>query len=89
MSEPVDKIDVTREGTKAVVGLTLYVPLVGKRTMCFPFECGSEVQAGFLVSALQRMLMEALTDIRRHAYLTGYKAGRAKSAKDTWFSGRL
>jgi hypothetical protein len=88
-TENLDKVKINREGRRVLAEITIYVPMLGKKCLVFPFECETEIYAALLQNVIGRMLVEAMQDIRRNAYSEGYKAGRAKAAKETWFSGRL
>ena len=52
----------------------------------FYWECGSEVLAQALATQLQANQWDSVEKALREMYEQGYKDGRDKKAKKTWFS---
>lgn len=75
------RIDFTREGTRVVVTLTIWI------TMKFPFsfECGSEWAAHLLVVELDRRFRQQVENIRREEYDAGWRDHRKRAKKAVQF----
>lgn len=50
------------------------------------WTCGSGIEAAALKHFLQKRLADLVEAARRQAYLDGYRDGRAKRGKQTYFS---
>lgn len=83
MVEPV--IQIRRDGNKVVVTVNSKLTT---ETPFYPFERdqGSVNHAELLRKQLESVVSEEMKAIREKAYLAGYKDGRAKRIKQTWFS---
>lgn len=53
------------------------------------WECGSEVLAESLSKQLEDMMRRTVQKAREEEYEEGYKAGRGKKEKKTWFKQTL
>ena len=79
-------IGVGRDGTRAYIRVTL--PITGD-VFDLRFDTGHEWSAKLLVEAIRTALMERMRRAREEAYLDGYRHGKGKRAKDSWFTARL
>lgn len=52
----------------------------------FSLEQGNQINARLLAVHLRARLAEIMEEARREAYLDGYRDGRAKRGRKTWFS---
>jgi len=78
-------IQVTRSGKEAELKVTLSIPFYDCRVFSFNFNCASEVYAGLLADKIQQKLYEHQREVRRLAYEEGYKDGKGKRGKQTYF----
>ncbi|HEX5034976.1 MAG TPA: hypothetical protein VFW62_10870 [bacterium] len=52
-------------------------------------NCGAAIEAAALQRILSERLRAMVEEARRESYNEGYKDGRAKRGKRSWFHGRL
>jgi hypothetical protein len=55
-------------------------------TYHFNFDCGDKHYASLLKNHFDKALRARIENIRQEEYEKGYKDGRAKRAKKSWFS---
>lgn len=79
-------IDYSRHGKQVRASIEIDVPGYEERILYFYWNCDNEIFAGLLASELQRQQDNNIIHDKREAYLQGYKDGRAKRAKQTFFS---
>ena len=82
-------LTVKRDGTKAVLAVTLPVPFYEDRVFSMIFDAYYVEYSSFLCSAIDLALRDALKKARKDAYEQGYKDAKAKRRKETWFSSRI
>jgi hypothetical protein len=75
-------IGIKREGTKVIIPLE-YGPL--NSIYPFSFDCGNEYYAELLKQHYYKKLTSLIEEVRQEEYNRGYKDGRAKRGKNTWF----
>lgn len=75
-------IKFTREETKVKVSIESGVI---NYTYHLLWNCTDDVYAELLQRQFQNKMEEKLTAIRKEAYEDGYKDGRGKKAKKSWF----
>lgn len=80
------RLSIYREGSR--VAFRVLLPFHGE-SFDFTFTCAQEWIAKLLVSALRIELEGRCESIRREAYAQGYRDGRAKRARETFFSSEL
>lgn len=78
-------IQVTRNGTKTQIQVESGYPLQSGYYY-FNYDCGNEEFARLLADHFERKLIDRIDAIRKEEYNRGYKDGRAKRAKATWFA---
>ena len=59
---------------------------VEKSTLCFEWECGTQYAAELLRIHLEKKYHDLIEAAHRTAYEQGYKDGRGRKRKKTWFS---
>lgn len=62
---------------------------IEKPMIWFKVDRGNELDAALLEARLDTLLFERMQEIRREAYLQGWKDKAAKKAKQTYFSSEL
>jgi hypothetical protein len=55
-------------------------------TFYFNYECSDDVHAELLRVYFNKKITDRIEDVRKQEYERGYKDGRAKVAKASWFS---
>jgi len=78
-------LNVARIGTAVKIEFHSELP-IDNNVFPFRFECGTEWAASLLASKLRQSLYEEIRAIRENEYQRGYRDGRAKRAKENWFS---
>lgn len=63
-------------------------PNINNQHWSLDIQCGT-IHAELLRRRLQEELNRICSGMRQEAYLDGYKDGRAKRGKKTWFSGQF
>lgn len=76
-------ISIISDDTKVIV-LLENGPL--DSTYHFLFDCGDKYYASLLRQHLYNRLSTRIEEIRKEEYERGYKDGRSKRAKKSWFS---
>lgn len=80
-------INISR--SENVVTLTMESGLSSVPNIMFEYKCSSVMCAEMLARRLQDRLWNRVESIRENEYNTGYKAGRSKVAKRTFFYSSL
>ncbi len=79
-------LDFYREGS--VLTVKVHVNRIG-HSFKFDFNAGTEWSAKLLVQAMRDGAGACMEQIRRDAYLEGWRDAKAKRRKQTWFSSQL
>lgn len=79
-------MNFSRKGTAVTAVIEANVG-VERRFFNFTVTLSDEVYAYMLRENFQTKMREALQEIRREAYSQGWKAAKAKTAQQTFFSG--
>lgn len=82
-------LEIVTEGEKIHVKITFRNGWAGEASWAFINTCSDKFYAGLAAESLSRQLTERLRYIRRSAYENGYRAGRGKKPKETFFNGTL
>ena len=79
-------IEIVRDKEEVQLRVTLHIPYYETRVFSFKFNCSSECYAGLLAHHISKTLGRLLQGIRANAYNKGYADGKAKRAKEIYFS---
>lgn len=78
-------IKFTRNGTRVLASVDVYVPNYETRVLYFEFETNSSMLSGFLSAEIQIQMRDALEKIRREEYERGWKDAKTKNRKEKFF----
>jgi len=79
------KIDFKNEREKVCMAITFNIPYIGNYIYKFESTVNSLQEAAFVRDAITQQFGNTIERIQREAYEEGYKTGRAKRRKETWF----
>ena len=86
-------VQFSADKTSLKVEVATDVPVQGQPgrvwTVICKYPCGSEVEATVLLRHLKERFDAAVRGAKQYAYNAGYRDGRAKQGKQTWFSSCL
>lgn len=78
-------LDIRRNGTAVTLRFQSRLP-IDANAFPFGFDCGSEWAACLLASTVRSTIENEIAAIRKSEYERGYRDGRAKRAKESWFA---
>ena len=76
-----------REGTNVIVRIDFTTPDAGEFHIPLDWRHSGTDLASLRVDSLERQLRTKLSIIREEAYNKGWRDAKAKTTKETWFSG--
>lgn len=78
-------ISIKRDRKEVRLDIEIDVPHYDNRILYFRWDAGNEMFAGLLAAEMDTQIRDRIQEIRRLEYERGFKEGRGKQKKKSWF----